>query len=702
MKNSPTNSSKESLEIENASPPIKKKLVRSLSPQSKKTFQLFSSFMNNMYASINRLYFFCEHYFEEDITKLVIQKVDERLSDFKNLLVQIKTQNIVKSQLEKDQIPSSVSFSISKWNSNIDNWPQTPRTNEWVEVAVKHFNISPPVISTREKQGKSWEERVSNAEVQKQKLENIRKREIRKRTNKIRKANERLLQQQEETITSLNEKYDSVLSRREAIINQIVEKAKNEIEKIEENNVIQKLENEGKKLEYEKNMNQATKRHQELVEYKSKKAKERISSKIINNSNTLNFPKQNEKNITFIDAINQRFLPQMVFNLNPEEIPIITLPSFNEEEPKNNQSLEKLSKAIINENQNNNLIINYLKQVNEQKTFIKWGSPESKIIYEKLQLAFLSKLSNENQIIHNITKLLPNSFPFVINIGFNLVSVFLSICNMRDSLSLVKEILLLWTNILMCNFDESQVIFISQINNSSVLRYLCYLVEKLSPSDLNNELAKDIIVTIISFLSSIISFIINNKANIYHNLIELINLSLSYIYKGLFNYLFVSKTKLEFTAIILSKFIIEFHDNLDNIISEEIANNVIKVVKQFINTKQPSHEFILFIGIISRYSQKIREKCRIDDPSILSLLSNLPLIYFLHPKESNILIPTLISICYSSPDNIKYLSKKVSITVLINYLKTVPQNDKNIYSPHFRIPISELNEIKIQFESSTE
>ncbi|KAH0806910.1 farnesyl pyrophosphate synthetase [Histomonas meleagridis] len=391
--------SKRSMSATNS--PISKKY--SLSPENKKSLDLFVSLMINSSNSIDRLYSFCEHHFREELVQIVTKKLDEYITDFKNLLVQIQTQKIVTSQLEADQRPNSVSFSISNWrNYSDENWPDTT-SDDWIKVAVSHFTKTAPELPTSpKKQTQTWEERIANAEIKRKRIENIKNREIRMKTNKIRRVNERMNLQQEEAKSTINEKLDTALQRREAILNQIVEKAHNEIEKIQENNFMQRLENEGKKLQLERNMDKATKRHQEMVQDIRNKAKERTASKN-QISPDMSPPKKKPKAVTLTEAINQKFLPEEIFPLKGisyEDIPIITIPTFNEEEPKKSQILEKLSKAMINEEQNQSQhIINYLKAINDQKSFIKWESPEAKVIYESLQLILVSNHSNGSQIL---------------------------------------------------------------------------------------------------------------------------------------------------------------------------------------------------------------------------------------------------------------------------------------------------------------
>ena len=80
------------------------------------------------------------------------------------------------------------------------------------------------------------------------------------------------------------------------------------------------------------------------------------------------------------------------------------------------------------------------------------------------------------------------------------------------------------------------------------------------------------------------------------------------------------------------------------------------------------HEVILLIGYFATLNPKNQEMTNRGETSILQLLCNLPFAYFTDKKYTNVLFPTLISICYENPRNLSILHQEINASLLVNYM----------------------------------
>ena len=56
-------------------------------------------------------------------------------------------------------------------------------------------------------------------------------------------------------------------------------------------------------------------------------------------------------------------------------------------------------------------------------------------------------------------------------------------------------------------------------------------------------------------------------------------------------------------------------------------------------------------------------------PTVLQQLCSLPFQYFSDPKLTNVLFPTLISLCYNNKDNRQILEQELSCDLLANFIE---------------------------------
>ncbi|OHT15878.1 hypothetical protein TRFO_13715 [Tritrichomonas foetus] len=472
-----------------------------LTPDDKKSLQTFVHLVNKFNCSAEKLFGYCEHIFSGDLAQMAISQIEKHLVEFRELLVRISSQQKVEEDLQKSILPSPVAFSISTWkNEGSEDWP-VPTSDNWVKLAATHLKMTPPEITKSPKRDSTpLEERLAKADKNRTKMDNIRNREIRMKTNKVRRANELRVQKQEKAIEAFNEKQDNAAQRREAHINKIKNKARNETEKVQETRFMQELEVEGRKLKIERKMNKVSQRYEKMVNEKREKAKERTTIKnppsptsptssndLFENIEKVQTTEKADKNDAFeksnynkyespsrspiisrvrqnnvaslavIDEIVLGQLPGDFLDIGDEysgSIPVVELPEFPEPEPKISPSMKNLSIKMEHENLNAQTAISYLKAVSDNKTNIKWNSNEGQMIRETLQNMIYLNQPNSNQLIHHISNMAKSSYPFALHTAFECVSSFRQICYRRDTLNTTKELLILWTTILKINENE--------------------------------------------------------------------------------------------------------------------------------------------------------------------------------------------------------------------------------------------------------
>ncbi|OHT03675.1 hypothetical protein TRFO_28866 [Tritrichomonas foetus] len=696
-----------------------------LSPADKKSLKTFLSLVNTFNNATERLFGFCEHIFNDELAQLAIDQLEKHIIEFKELLVRISSQHQVVEDLQQSRLPSPVSFSISSWrNLSCEEWPIST-SHDWVGVAASQLKITPPELTNSlKRETMTLEERLAQAEQKRRKIENIRNREIRIKTNKVRRANERRVQQQEEAITTFNEKQDNAAQRREAHINQIKEKAHSEIEKIQETRFMQELETEDRKLKMERKMIKVTKKYEDMVRDKRKKAKERSTIKTPASPDIHGSPKSKNrrspriiKDTSVIDAISHGELPGDFLDIGDEfsdSIPAVELPEFPEPETNPSAVMKSIISKMGHDENSSQLAINYLKAVQDQKTNIKWNSEEGQLIRGSLQNMIYSNLPNTNQLIHHVVGMAPNSYPFALHVAFECISSFRQFCYRQDSLSATNELLTLWKTLLSDNFEnEPKPLLIAQLARHGVLMKLCFVLEASTTSDLRNDSLRQLSLSILGLLDSITSFCHSNFNLLSNNESKEIfeKAAFDCVVPGLLSFLsncaadpkLVSVDSIISAVRVYSMIAIDFHDFLSNFLEKENVKSISCIFDAFCTPNNNNsnggfgsvrvvHDMIVLIGLLASASPLVKEFC-LSKSKVLSTLCSLPLSYFIKPAESVIVIPTIVACCIDSQENIDFVKKNINGAFIVKFLEEMKNDSPEIYAPRFRIASDKVGSI---------
>lgn len=688
-----------------------------LSPGDRKSLRKFLSIVDSFNYSAERLYDFCEHFFNVELTQIAIDQLNKHVTDFRELLVRFSLQQQAEKDREKSILPSPVSFSISTWrNRSFEEWP-IPTSDKWVKSAVNQLRSTPPDISKFPKKDMTpLEERLAKADKNRTKIDNIRNREIRMKTNKVRRANELRVQKQEEAITAFNEKQDSAAQRREAYINQIKKKARDETEKVQETRFMQELEVEGRKLKIEKMMNKVTQRYENMVQEKREKAKERTTLKNTNTSPDCS-PKSRRQcsKLSVIDAISQGQLPGEFLDIGDEysnSIPAVELPEFPEYEEGQNQgqknsqnpSLRSIAVKLDHDDLNPQAAISYLKTASEQKCYIKWDSNEGQTIRDTLQNMIYTNIPNSNLLIHNVISVADISYPFALHVAFECVSSFHQICYKRDTLSTTKELLALWTLILKVEQHSDQIepktLLVGHLIRHGVLMKLCYVLEISTAANSRNDSLRALTQQILLLLEACAIHIHYHFSVCNSEFIDIFgHASIDFIIPGLRNFLgnCIQNTKLyspqmEIIAINIYQIIaLYFPSFLDKLIDEDYAKNVANLLQTFYNQKpqniQIVNELILLIGLLCKNSKLMKESVQWEPPAptVLSTLCAMPICYIIKPEQALVLIPTIVACCIDNKENCEFVKKNINGAFIVKFFQDVKSDPKNLFSAYYRV-----------------
>mmetsp|Transcript_17141 Transcript_17141/g.17033 ORF Transcript_17141/g.17033 Transcript_17141/m.17033 type:complete len:350 (+) Transcript_17141:1997-3046(+) len=107
------------------------------------------------------------------------------------------------------------------------------------------------------------------------------------------------------------------------------------------------------------------------------------------------------------------------------------------------------------------------------------------------------------------------------------------------------------------------------------------------------------------------------------------------------------------------------------------------------------HEVILLIGYFVTQNTKNQDMMNLGETSILQRLCGLPFAYFTDKKYTNVLFPTLISICYKHSHNLSILQQEMSVDMLSIYITQQCQ-----YYPIHDPPIEEEKKDVIRSKKS--
>lgn len=694
-----------------------------LSPGDRKSLRKFLSIVNNFNYSAERLYDFCEHFFNDELTQIAIDQLNKHIIEFRELLDRISFQHQAEQDREKSILPSPVSFSIATWkNRDFEEWP-IPTSDNWVKSAVNQFKTTPPDLSKMPKKDMTpLEERLAKADKNRTKIDNIRNREIRMKTNKVRRANELRVQKQEEAITAFNEKQDSAAQRREAYINQIKKKARDETEKVQETRFMQELEVEGRKLKIEKMMNKVTQRYENMVQDKRERAKERMAIKNTSSSPDCS-PKTRRQcsKLSVIDAISQGQLPGEFLDIGDEysnSIPAVELPEFSEYEESQSQkgsenaSLRSIAVKLDHDDLNPQAAISYLKTAADLKCCIKWNSNEGQTIRDTLQNMIYSNIPNSNLLIHNVISVVDTSYPFVLHVAFECVSSFRQICYKRDTLSTTKELLALWTLILKIEQHNDQIepktLLIGHLIRHGVFMKLCYVLEVSTAANSRNDVLKALTQQILLLLEACSTHIQYHYSDLNSELIDIFGLaSIDFIIPGLRNFLGnciqnikLYSPKMIITAIHIYQIIsLYFSSFLEKLIDEDYAKSVANLLRTY-SLQKPQNsqildELILLIGLLCKNSKLMKESVQWEPPTptVLSILCGMQISYFIKPEQALVLIPTIVACCIDNNENYEFVKKNINGSFIVKFFQEVKEDPRNLFSSHFRVEKEKVSDV---------
>ena len=718
-----------------------------LSPGDKKSLKTFLSLVSAFNNSAERLFGFCEHVFKNEVAQLAIDQLDKHIVEFKELQVRISSQNQFVEDLQRSKVPSPVSFSISTWrNLSSEDWPIST-SDDWVSVAASHLKVTPPEFSNSLKRDTpSLEERLAMADKKRKRIENIRNREIRMKTNKVRRAKERRVQQQEEAISTFNEKQDNATQRREAHINQIKEKAHSEIEKIQETRFMQELENEDRKLKMERKMSKVAKKYDDMVRDRREKAKERSSikspsaSEKNSNTNLYSNSKTKKRSLSLketsvIDAILHGELPGGdLLDIGDEfsdSIPAIELPEFPEVEPNPSATMKNLISKMSHDDSSSNsqLAICYLKAVQEQKTTLKWNSEEGQLVRETLQNMIYTNLPNTNQLIHYVVGMVHSSYPFALHVAFECISSFRQLCYRQDSLSMVNELLTLWKALLSpgCE-DEPKSLLIAHLARHGVLMKLCFVLEASNTSDLRNDSLKQLSYSILNLIESMVLFYHTHATSLANSDFSafferaafdcIISALVSFLTNCSNDFKMVSPDSIILAIRSYSMIIVHYKNSLPAFLDKSNVKSLLSIFDAFFKPQPPQHspqrspssphspqqqpdsrilnELIVLIGLAASASPLVKESS-LSKSNVLKTLCSMPLSHFIQPNDSIILIPTIIACCIDNEENTEFVKKNINGSFIINFIEGIKDDGNEIFSPKYRIDSTKIEQIVHSF-----
>jgi hypothetical protein len=121
-------------------------------------------------------------------------------------------------------------------------------------------------------------------------------------------------------------------------------------------------------------------------------------------------------------------------------------------------------------------------------------------------------------------------------------------------------------------------------------------------------------------------------------------------------------------------------------------------------TRELLDEIIVLIGHFTLQNTKNQEMVQYNngrDPTLLQRLCTLPIQYFTDPYYKQILMPTLISVCYQNDTNKDLLEREMSTKMIVNFIKNYEEESSSDsrYSCAKRFPVELLNKASAFFDA---
>ena len=685
-----------------------------LTGSSKKSLNLFLSFSRSLENLSVKIYDFCEHNYNENLVQLIIDMYEKHLLEFKELKNGIISQRNFDESVSLSELPPSVKFFISSYSTtNKEEWPENT-SDDWVETARYYLKGPVDFGSPANKDNRlSLEERLLNASRKKRLIDNTKMLEIRKQTNKIRRVIERRHLAKEEAMSAYNEKQEQADQRREAIMNSKIEKARNETEKAQETKYLAELDAEDKKVQLEKKTDMITKRHEEMVRATQEKARERVFLRAQPS------PRPNRKRpsvkpgkLSVLESIGCGQLPGDFFGDDTQEEIVTQFPVLTEPVCSPSRMMDSLEAKMKDEPNESKHAIKYLKMAMDSKSSISSVSEAGECIRRNTKQLLIDNSSFAHNALRYISSFIHKIYPLAFKVGVDSIDVFSDLCKKPDSLQSSCELFELWITLLAPSSpNDAKYYLVESLSKSSAFDRLCFIFSAVNASDLTNERLKQLLVSAITLLKTC-SLVFKDLSNpeskpSYTAFLECLE---RIVIPQLISFFAMMSRDpdnapgdlIASTASTVSLLITQFPE-VTACVDETVATPMNLAMRAFLNKDSDSNyvkELILLYGILCKDSEVQRSAALwAPTPTVLSLLCELPLKYFIKKPDSSYLIPTIAAACIDSVYNVEFVNKKISSASIVKYLESADVNTSDILSVKHRIPIERLQELIDMFKN---
>ena len=665
----------------------------SLPQPDKKALKTLLSLTRSIDNTVERLYSFCEHYFNEKLSSLMVDYFKKHFIAFEELNKLISSQNQLSSLTESKKIPSSSLFQLNLGCVEED-WPDSV-SDSWIDIASYYIKGPSELASNTKKDTIPLEERLSNADQKRKTIENAKRLEIRKHTNRVRRVAEKREQQNKEAETAIRTKLDAADQRREEFLNQKKEKARNESEKAQETKYMVQLEAEGKKAQLTRKSDEIFQRHQQMVRDSQEKARERTLVKspprVLQARRKMAVKKGS---LSLSEALSAGQLPG---DITLEELigdQEIVLPDIKEPKESLNPHANDIVIKIEKNPNDSKITSNFLKTLSDYRYCINSKSRAGNALVHSIKGLIKNNGNGSDTIIRHCIAIADHSLPFGLRVAVECLSVFPYLCKHVNSLSCVKELIALCTKVSQkSNPPEIRECMIDHLASSIAIDSVCFLLSATSVDDLKDKSLSSLIQSIIALIQSMADLYFEGKGDKQQGIdctIRAIGPStIMFLAAMSVNTQKAPHELISAATIALSYLIIGLPQCVDGMIDEQTAANINSVMRSFLkgsDQSQAGRHLIVLFGLLCKQSNIIRESCVWPpEPSVLQLLCALPLEFFIKKDGAAILLPTIAAACFGNSANTKYVKKTINMTLLTKFLLRATPNQESISSIQYRI-----------------
>lgn len=684
-----------------------------LHSSDKKALKTLISLTRNIDNTVERLYSFCEHIFNEKFSTLLIDYFEKHVTTFKELNAFIVSQNQFEQSKARESTPSPVTFNLTSNIGAVDEeWPN-PFSDQWLESA--QFFINGPTnekMSSPKREALSLDQKLLNADQKRRQIENVKRLEIRKQTNRVRRVVERRIQQSREAEEAIKEKIEAADQRREEILNQKVERARNESEKAVEYRYIVELEQEGKRVQLNRKSDEIKKRHDEMVRTSQEKARERTQAK----TTPLNLRKKKmavkKGTISLADALRAGQLPGD-FAENAEQEDNFEYPKLQEpKESLSQHAIESINRIEADPTDSKNTA-RFLKLVSDYRSSISSTSRAGQVLIGSLKELIRNNVNSVDTMIRHVIQIADTSLPFAVRVGSEAISVFPSLCKHTNSLNVIKELITLWTRLLDPRNNPSiREFFANRLASSAALDGICFLLSACSVDELSsNKILNALISSDISLLQCLADFYFTGNGDTVTGA-ESVTRAIGPSIIDFLNAMSLDTQKaphdlINQATIALGTFVAGISGAAEALIDENIAAEVNSVMRAFLSGSSPTtagRQLIVLFGLLCKESSTVRESCLwLPAPTVLDLLCGLPLEFFIKKDGAAVLLPTIAACCYGNEENMKYIlsSAHVNGSLIAKFLTRATPIANSIISIEHRVSPEAINALVERFSNES-